>query len=73
MGTTDSLVTTVASGTLTMEVGAELRNNGSHGVAMYDGTFTMNGGSIYGNTALSGNGGGVYFGNTKTRQYRGAL
>jgi hypothetical protein len=53
----------VNNGTLEMRSGSKISDNtSSYGGGVYvNGAFTMNGGEISGNTASSGNGGGVYF------------
>ena len=51
----------VDGGTLVMKAGVTVRGSADGGVAVYGGSFTMNGGTISGNMA-SNNGGGVYVG-----------
>jgi hypothetical protein len=60
-----SLIWLEGDGGLIMNTGSKITGNNCGGVYVNDGTFTMNGGEIYGNTA-SDSGGGVYVSNYGT-------
>ena len=65
----------IAWGEFTMNDGAVIQNckayDGDGGGVYNGGTFTMNDGEISGNTALGGNGGGVYIGYVSTFTMKG--
>ncbi|MDR2444463.1 MAG: InlB B-repeat-containing protein [Spirochaetaceae bacterium] len=80
-----SLVRVTRGGELEMKAGSKIRNNGGHssnspvtggGVNVYNGTFTMNGGKISGNTASAYDnsyGGGVWLDNANIKKQSGGI